>query len=202
MRRIWISWRIALKNFLACRFRIDMQIHNLSINGSFFVEFDEFKDERGLFVKTFNRNLFEGTSLASFSTEEEFFTISNKNVLRGLHFQTPPAEHNKFVYCINGQVSDVLFDLRKESTTYGRHCVIELDSSRMAGVYIPKGIAHGFLSRADNSTLIYKVDSGYDPGNDMGLRWDSCGINWDVKKPILSDRDQQFPSFSEYLSPF
>lgn len=178
------------------------QIDNLDLAGCLLIHYGHHEDDRGSFVKTFNRDMFKGSPLETFSVEEEFVTRSKKDVIRGLHFQIPPKSHNKLVFCCDGFVADVLVDLRRGSPTYGNHCLIDLDAKIDRAIYIPSGIAHGFVSRADNSTLVYKVDCAYSPQHDCGISWDSCGIDWGVDNPILSSRDLKFPSFQEFKSMF
>ena len=179
-----------------------MKIKELSIKGCLLVEYVPYVDERGTFVKTFNRDLFEGTSLEDFSVEEEFFTQSYKNVIRGLHFQVPPFSHNKIVSCSIGKVTDVLLDLRAKSGTFGSYCKVELSSEFYQSVYIPAGVAHGFISRSDASIMCYKVDKKYSPDHDAGVAWDSFSFNWDTDTPILSVRDRALPSLAKFKSPF
>lgn len=179
-----------------------MKIKELSIKDCLSIEYAPYTDERGTFVKTFNRDLFKGTSLENFSTEEEFFTQSFKNVIRGLHFQIPPFSHNKIVSCLFGNVTDVLLDLRLSSSTYGNCCAVELSSEIYQSLYIPVGVAHGFISRSDASIMCYKVDKKYSSQHDAGVAWDSFSFDWGTDTPILSNRDSTFPSLADFKSPF
>jgi dTDP-4-dehydrorhamnose 3,5-epimerase len=135
-----------------------------------------------------------------FSLHEEFFSVSHKNVIRGMHFQTPPFDHSKMVCCINGRVLDVLLDMRSQSEAYGEHVAFELGSDSRRFVWIPKGVAHGFLSLEDNSIVSYKTDSSYSRENDVGVRWDSFGMSWGDGAWIVSERDRIHPSFADYRS--
>ena len=179
-----------------------MKFSDLAVSGCLLIEYDVANDHRGHFVKTFNRDLFKGTVIETFALEEEFFTTSHKDVVRGMHFQTPPYAHNKIVSCVLGSVTDVLLDLRKNSNTYGHWCSVELNSSEFQAIYVPEGVAHGFVARSDNSVLTYKVDSKYAPNHDFGVAWDSFAFNWHVEKPIISIRDSNFPSLTNFKSPF
>ena len=160
-----------------------------------------FQDQRGTFVKTFHAGLFESLGLV-FAPKEEFFSISHRNVLRGMHFQLPPADHAKVVYCIVGRVLDVVVDLRQGSRTFGRCHAGELSAENRWVLFIPTGFAHGFLSLEDNTTMIYQTSSVHSPAHDVGIRWDSIGFNWPVQNPIMSDRDQQFPALADFKPPF
>ncbi len=160
-----------------------------------------FQDARGSFVKTFHRNIFREFGL-DFEPHEEFFSTSAKDVLRGMHFQLPPAAHAKSVYCIAGRVLDVVLDLRKNSSTFGRNYARELNATNREMLFIPVGFAHGFLALEDNATMIYQTSTIHSPAHDAGVRWDSFGFDWPVKNPVLSERDGKFPTASNFLSPF
>ena len=178
-----------------------MEIINLALPGCILLKLDYFSDDRGVFVKTFNRELFKETGLFKFQMEEEFFTISHKNVIRGLHFQKPPFDHNKIVSCISGSIHDVLLDLRSSSPTFGKTCQLDLDTNKKI-LFIPKGIAHGFLSKENNSLVNYKVDKKYSATHDMGIAWDSINFDWNTINPIISERDSSFPTFCSFKTPF
>jgi len=131
-----------------------------------------------------------------------FFTVSRKNVIRGMHFQIPPKSQNKVICCISGKVLDVLFDLRKGSPTYLKSESIELAGNQPKMVFIPPGIAHGFLSLEDNSIMLYKVSQGYSRELDQGIHWNSFGFDWPINAPTTSERDKQLPPFSDLVTPF
>lgn len=159
------------------------------------------QDERGTFVKTFHSERFSVLGLPT-EWREEYYSRSRKGVIRGMHFQTPPHDHEKLVYCMLGQVLDVILDLRLNSATYGRHIAVELDAARGQGLMIPKGMAHGFLSLTEDALMAYKVTSVYAPENDAGIRWDSFGCDWGIDHPILSTRDCAHPKYLDFDSPF
>lgn len=159
------------------------------------------EDERGTFVKTFHVERFAELGLPT-GWREEYYSSSRKGVLRGMHFQTPPNDHEKLVYCIQGRVLDVVVDLRKASPTFSKHVAIELNAARGTGLMIPKGMAHGFLALSEDVLMTYKVTTVYAPSNDMGIRWDSFGAAWGITQPIISARDAAHPVFSDFVSPF
>ena len=159
------------------------------------------QDERGTFVKTFHAEKFSALGLP-IDWREEYYSSSRKGVIRGMHFQTPPHEHEKIVYCMQGQVLDVVMDMRKASPTYGKHFSVKLDAARGHGLMITKGMAHGFLALTEDVLMAYKVTTVYAPENDAGIRWDSFGFDWGVDQPIVSSRDYAHPKFSEFNSPF
>lgn len=119
-----------------------------------------------------------------------------------MHFQTPPAQHTKLVYVNKGSIVDVVLDIRPNSATYGRYFNITITDTAPKLVYIPEGLAHGFLSLQENSVVSYIQTSVYSKDNDEGVRWDSFGFDWAVNSPILSTRDQSFKTFSDFKSPF
>lgn len=159
-----------------------------------------FQDHRGLFVKTMTRTLF-GEAGLPLECEEEFYSVSRQDVIRGMHFQVPPHAHVKLVYCPVGAVLDVLLDLRS-GPGYGRLASVTLSADDPHVLVIPKGIAHGFRSLTNDSLLIYKTSTEHAPSHDRGLRWDSFGFDWGVAVPVLSDRDCEHPEFSSFDTPF
>lgn len=158
-------------------------------------------DPRGSFVKTFHVDAFVQHRFDTVFAEE-YYSVSRQGVLRGLHFQTPPMQHAKMVYCIEGQVLDAVVDIRVGSPTYGRYELFELDAQRPSLLYLPAGLAHGFYVRSATATMLYKVTSVYSPQHDAGILWSSVGIPWPDPQPLLSERDGCFPAFGEYRSPF
>ena len=158
-------------------------------------------DLRGTFVKPFHYDELVQHKI-NFLLKEEFFSSSMVGVIRGFHFQMPPDDHAKFVYCICGKVLDVILDLRKGSSSYGECTSVELSSHNRYIVYIPRGFAHAFACLEENSYLIYKTDTVYAPLSDRGILWSSLNFDWPFEKPIISERDQGFPTFSNFYSPF
>jgi dTDP-4-dehydrorhamnose 3,5-epimerase len=158
------------------------------------------RDKRGLFVKTFHALRFRASGIAS-EFRESYYSISQRGVLRGMHFQLPPYEHDKLVYVTQGEILDVIVDLRRASPTFGQHLAITLSAHSQA-IYIPRGCAHGFLTISDSATVVYNVTSEYEPSADAGIRWDSFGLEWPVNLPIVSDRDAAFGTLADLLAVF
>jgi len=171
------------------------------IPGCFVVQSRAMRDTRGAFVKTFHAPRFDELGLRT-DWREEYFTSSVGGVIRGMHFQTPPADHAKLVFCVAGEVLDVIVDLRRGSPVFGRVCSFTLTPESGRGIYIPVGCAHGFVSLSELSVMYYKVTSVHSPEHDAGVAWDSIGFDWPVQDPILSDRDRRHPRFADYDSPF
>ena len=172
-----------------------------TIFGCFEIQPRVFEDERGRLVKTFHEDTFIGLGLDT-DFKEEYYSVSKKGVLRGLHFQLPPNDHVKCVTCISGRIFDVVVDLRKESPTYKKHFSIELDSEKGNMLYIPKGLAHGFYVMSEKAIFLNRTTIVYKPESDTGIRWNSCGVKWPNPDPVLSDKDNQMIEFDNFNSPF
>lgn len=178
-----------------------MKVIKTKIDGVFILETDTFEDERGIFVKTFHLDFFKKNNLGK-NFKESFYSISNKNVIRGMHFHLPPKDHSKLIYVTSGAILDVVLDLRKGSPTYGKHISVELSQKNRKMIYIPTGCAHGFLSLENNTCTTYLQSSTYSQKHDTGINLNSFNMNWPVKKPITSKRDKDFESLKDFISPF
>lgn len=158
-------------------------------------------DDRGQFLKLFNYDFFVDNKL-DVDFKEFYYSISNKEVIRGMHFQIPPFQHSKLVYVSQGKILDVVLDLRKNATTFRKYFTIELNATNGDYLYIPKGFAHGFLS-LDNKTIVnYAQTSCYSKVHDRGILYNSFGFDWGIKNPILSERDLDFEELNNFKSPF
>ncbi len=171
------------------------------IPGCYIIKPRIFSDERGTFIKVFHSELFEKLGLRS-DFREEYYSVSSKGVIRGLHFQTPPSQHVKCISCLNGSIFDAIVDLRKNSPSFGRNFTIELKSSEPAILYIAEGIAHGFMALEDNTVFLNKTTTVFDPENDTGIHYNSCGIDWPGIPGIVSEKDQNMIPLNDYDSPF
>ncbi len=177
------------------------QINETSINGCFEIILNKFEDNRGLFVKTFNKEIFDKFGITH-RFEEEYYSVSHNNVLRGMHFQLPPHEVTKIVYCVSGEIMDVVIDLRANSPTYGKSLQLTLSSEKANMLYIPSGLAHGFYTVSNEAIMCYKVSGVYSQEDDTGILWSSAGIPWPTINPIISKRDLEFHTLSEFMTPF
>jgi len=160
----------------------------------------EMTDLRGKLVKTFHEGMFKDKGLETHFAEE-YFSVSQKGVLRGLHLQFPPYAYSKLFYCIDGSVLDVLVDLRRGSPCYGKAVCFDISADKANVLYIPEGIAHGFYVVSHNATIICKTSTVYTPGSDGGISWKSVNI-WPTDNPILSDKDKNLPLLKDFVSPF
>jgi dTDP-4-dehydrorhamnose 3,5-epimerase len=165
----------------------------LSIEGVFALSLDSRSDERGTLSRIWEKSeIFKNFNVVEMSVVKN----PQINTLRGLHFQNKPFTENKIIYCIEGQVYDVIFDLRVESVTYFQHLAIHIGpDSKFQGIYIPAGCAHGYLTRTSNTSLIYLMDVGYSAIHASGIRWNDpkLGLEWPHQPEVISKRDENWP---------
>lgn len=159
------------------------------------------EDHRGEFVKPFHYTNLKMLGI-DFTMKESFYSISKKNVIRGMHFHAPPFEHEKIVFCTSGAILDVALDLRKEAGTYGQYVTQILSHENAKALLIPKGFAHGFLALTEDATTFYFISGEYHAPSDGGVLFDSFGFEWPVSDPIISERDTQFETLNNFISPF
>ena len=162
-------------------------------------------DARGFFAELFRVDVLREHGIAvEFIQDNQAFSAA-ANVVRGLHFQTPPAAQAKLLRVAAGAVIDVAVDLRRGSPTYGRHIAVELSAETGTHIFIPEGFAHGYRTLTPNTEVIYKVTAYYSPADEGGLAFDdpALAIDWPVaaEQPQLSDRDRRHPKLAE-LPPF
>lgn len=178
-----------------------MEIITTPIPGLLVLQAVLFQDRRGGFLKPFTADFFAGNGLAV-DFKEFYYSVNQKDVIRGMHFQTPPYDHEKLVYVSKGRILDVVVDLRKSSPFYGKYFETELSDSEGTYLYIPKGFAHGFCSLEEGSIVNYAQTSCYDREHDAGIYFRSFGYTWPVSDPIVSERDLSFPDLQQFNSPF
>ncbi len=159
------------------------------------------RDPRGVFVKTIHREFFAAHGIPS-DFAEQYYSVSERDVVRGMHFQLPPCDHYKLVTCIEGVIRDVVLDLRRESPKYGCHAAVELSGERGDCLFIPTGLAHGFAVHQAQALVLYNVSTVYSPPHDTGIRWDSVGVDWGVAQPVVSERDAALAPLADFDSPF
>ncbi|HEX9981563.1 MAG TPA: dTDP-4-dehydrorhamnose 3,5-epimerase [Flavobacterium sp.] len=174
-----------------------MKFTPTSIAGCFILEPKALIDDRGYFMESFNENLFfENTGLkVHFVQDNQSF--SSKGVLRGLHYQTDEHAQAKLVRVISGEVLDVAVDIRPESPTFGKHVAVHLSAENRQQLYIPRGMAHGFLVLSDTATFFYKCDNFYNRESEGGIYFNDpeLAINWQLptEELILSEKDKNLP---------
>ena len=162
-----------------------------------------FEDARGYFFESYNEDVFKRSGI-NLNFIQDNQSLSNAGVLRGLHFQAPPFAQGKLVRVITGAVLDVAVDIRKNSPTYGQNVTIELNEENKTMFYIPPGFAHGFLTLRDNTIFSYKCTNLYNKASEGTVLWNDKDINidWNIEKPILSEKDLVGTPFKEFVSPF
>lgn len=180
---------------------MNIRIDETPLPGCFLISLTEQKDKRGSFVKIFHAETFGENGLETIFPEE-YYSISLRGVLRGLHFQSPPQEHVKLVYCLEGVIFDAVVDIRQNSPTYGKFNTFTLNSDEAKLLYIPPGMAHGYFVQSDSALVLYKVSTIYSPAHDTGILWNSAGIPWPTPSPVVSARDEAFPALAHFESSF
>jgi len=162
-----------------------------------------FGDARGWFSETWNKAALARAGLVTPEFVQDNHSYSApRHTLRGLHYQRPPHAQDKLVRCSRGRILDVAVDARKGSPHYGRWVAVELSAADGCQLYVPKGFLHGFVTLTEDCEVQYKCTDYYAPECDGAVRWDSVGIDWGVRDPILSDKDAQAPDFAVFESPF
>lgn len=180
-----------------------MEIITTSIKDLLIIKPDIFKDNRGYFFESYNREhyMIQGLNMIFVQDNE---SKSGKGVLRGLHFQKPPYAQGKLVRVIKGAVIDVAVDIRRSSPTYGKWQAITLTEDNKIMFWIPEGFAHGFVTIEDNTIFNYKCTNVYNKDSERSIRWNDPDINidWKIENPILSAKDMISPLFRDFESPF
>ena len=176
---------------------IDTELPGVKIITPFYME-----DNRGYFLKSLEKDVFKSFGL-DVDIYEDFESYSKKNVIRGMHFQTKVPQI-KIVRAIKGSVYDVVVDLRKDSKTFGKWIGVELTEENHLSLWVPAGFAHGFKVISEDAIMSYKCIGKYLSGYDTGIKWNDKGlnINWQIEDPIVSEKDQELLSLSEFIERF
>lgn len=180
-----------------------MKFIETNLEGLFVIEPRVFKDERGYFFESYSKGAFSENKIAiNFVQDNQ--SMSQKGVLRGLHFQKPPHAQAKLVSVIQGSVLDVAVDIRKDSPTYGKYVAALLSGENKKMLYIPEGFAHGFLTLENDTIFSYKCSNLYNKESEDAILWDDevLAIDWGVKNPVLSEKDKEAQKFDQFVSPF
>ena len=160
--------------------------------GAFVVEPEPYRDDRGLFARTFCKNEFSKLNHTKEFVQFNHSQTLKKGTIRGMHYQLPPYSEIKLIRCIRGRVFDVIIDLRKDSPTFLKYHAVELSEQNMLSYYIPEGFAHGFQTLEDDSQLIYHHTAFYVPGHEAGIRYNDplIGIDWPLPVTVITDKDR------------
>lgn len=179
-----------------------MKVYPTKISGCFIIEPTVFEDNRGVFFESFNMAILEKQLGVSMNFVQDNHSLSRKGVLRGLHFQVGTQAQAKLIRVAQGKVLDVAVDLRKNSKTYGQHLLMHLSAENRRMLYIPRGMAHGFVALEDDTLFLYKCDNYYNKEAERGIRFDDpdLRINWDfpTEQLIISEKDKQLLSLREW----
>ena len=170
-----------------------------AFSDAFLIELDIFRDERGFFTESYNKQLFKNNNL-DFNFVQDNHSLSLKSgVIRGLHYQLSPMAQTKLVHVLTGAIYDVIVDIRKNSKTYGKWQGFILSEENKRHLLVPRGFAHGICTLVDNTQVFYKVDNYYSPAHDSGIIWNdtTLKIDWPISNPILSEKDKRLKTFVE-----
>lgn len=178
-----------------------MLIEETEIDGLKVLTPVRFEDSRGYFSETFRQQALVDAGIDIAFIQDNQSLSRTVGTLRGLHFQKPPFAQAKLVRVLVGHILDVAVDLRPGSSTFGQHVAIDLSAENGRQLLVPAGFAHGFITRAPDTMVLYKVSAPYAPAYDSGIRWDDpqLGIDWGLgnRLPVLSDKDRQLPTLSQ-----
>ncbi len=177
-----------------------MEVKELPLKGVKLVQPKVYHDDRGYFLELYRSFSYPQEGVESTFVQDNC-SVSKKNVIRGMHFQRSPGQA-KLVSVLDGEIFDVVVDLRPDSSTFGKWLGVTLNSKTHAQLYIPPQCAHGFCVLSDQACVMYKVSSPFDSSEERAFRYDDpeIGIEWPVNAPILSEKDSSAPLFSEVVS--
>ena len=180
-----------------------MQILETPIQGLLVIKPNIFEDERGYFFESWSQKAFQDIGL-DLNFVQDNQSLSQKGVLRGLHFQNPPFAQGKLVRVIKGSVIDVAVDIRKDSITYGQYFSIELSEKNNKLFWIPAGFAHGFVALEDDTIFSYKCTEVYNKKSEESLLWNDTqlNINWRETNPLVSNKDMNAKRFKDFKTQF
>ena len=177
------------------------QVIKHALQGVFEIIPDRFGDDRGFFSEVYNERVWNEAGINVSFVQDNHSLSEKAGVLRGLHFQTPPAGQAKLVRVIKGAVFDVAVDIREGSPTFGKWVGVEISAKKWNQLFVPEGFAHGFVTLEPDTHFLYKVSGFYSQPNDRSIRFDdpAIAIDWpiDVTTAILSAKDQSAPLLSQ-----
>jgi dTDP-4-dehydrorhamnose 3,5-epimerase len=175
-----------------------MRFEETAVHGAFLVTLERIEDERGFFARTWCAEQFAARGLNHRLAQSSVSHNARRATLRGMHYQAAPHEEAKLVRCTSGAVYDVIVDARPDSPSVGAHVGVELACGADTMLYVPEGVAHGFITLADHTELSYLISTPYEPGAQRGFRWDDpvLGIQWPLRPECISARDASLPAFA------
>lgn len=175
-----------------------MDFHATALPGVMRVEPRPHGDDRGLFARLYCPREFADAGIDFTPSQVNLSTNTHARTLRGLHFQNPPHAEAKLVRVVRGRAWDVAVDLRP-GPTFGRWTALELSAGRMNALFLPEGIAHGFLTLEPETHILYQMGRNFVPGQSDGLCWDDpgLGIDWPAAPEIIADKDRKWPRLAD-----
>jgi dTDP-4-dehydrorhamnose 3,5-epimerase len=183
-----------------------MLVEDTAIEGVKIITPKRHGDNRGFFSEVYNQNTWRKAGLDYEFVQDNHSLSAEVGTIRGMHFQTPPFAQAKLVRAARGRVFDVVVDLRRSSSTFGRHVAVELSAENWRQLLVPIGFAHGFCTLEPNTEFLYKVTNFYSAPNDRGLAFDDpdLGIDWPVapSEAHLSDKDRKWPRLRDLVDAF
>ena len=167
------------------------------LKGAFLIELEKRIDDRGFFARSHCQREFEAHGLNPRVVQCNISFNKRKGTLRGMHFQAKPHEEARLVRCTRGAIYDVIIDLRPDSVTFKQWLAEELTAGNYRILYVPEGLAHGFLTLRDRTEVFYQMSEFHVPDSARGVRWDdpAFGIQWPMAVQVISDRDRKYPDF-------
>ncbi|MCW9705904.1 dTDP-4-dehydrorhamnose 3,5-epimerase [Fodinibius salsisoli] len=174
-----------------------MEIVSTNIEDVLLLKPEVYRDKRGFFLETYREEHLRKRGIDTHFVQDNL-SKSQQNTVRGLHYQIE-QQQDKLLMVMQGRILDVAVDLRFDSPTFGQHTAVELWERNRHQLFIPKGFAHGFSVLSEEALVYYKCSDYYFPEGERGLRWNDpeLGINWQIKSPIVSEKDQQQPLLKE-----
>ena len=182
-----------------------LEITPLEIPDVKLVRTKRFGDARGFFSEVYSRPAFVAHGIHIDFVQDNHSLSLTTGTVRCLHFQTPPFAQDKLVHVTRGRILDVAVDIRKASSTFGRHVAVELSAENWCQLLVPLGFAHGFCTLQPDTEVVYKVSAPYNPQCDAGILWSDpdLAISWPVDsgRAVISERDKSLPRFRDMVSP-
>lgn len=180
-----------------------MEISATGFDNLFIIETQVYGDNRGYFYEGYNRKVLNDKGL-EIDIAQTNISKSQVGVVRGLHFQNPPFAQGKLIRVLKGSVLDVVVDLRKKSSTFGKSFSIELSEKNAKCLWVPPGFAHGFRTLEDETIFYYDCTQVYNKEAEGSIRWNDpeLNIDWGISNPILSEKDRNAPLFKDFVSQF
>ena len=174
-----------------------MNFISQKINGLFLIIPDLHIDERGVFRRSFCKEVFEKNGVSFNSLQGNISENSNKHTLRGFHYQSSPSNESKIITCVTGSLFNIVLDLRKKSNTYKQWSALEINSKKRQSIYVPAGCANAFLTLEENTIVHYYMNDSYNPNTYKGIRYNdpAFSFKWPFEPKIISEKDLNLPDF-------